>query len=50
MNPALVQIETTRVAVLEHRGPPEALMSSVTRFIARFVLMPVRRGPILREG
>jgi AraC family transcriptional regulator len=34
MNPRLVQFETTRVAVLEHRGSPKQLMSSVARFIA----------------
>jgi AraC family transcriptional regulator len=34
MNPDLVQFEETRVAVLEHRGPPEQLMASVGRFIA----------------
>lgn len=33
MNPNLVQFEETRVAVLEHRGPPQQLMSSVTRFV-----------------
>jgi AraC family transcriptional regulator len=33
MNPDLVQFEETRVAVLEHRGPPENLMASVGRFI-----------------
>ncbi|MEP7053606.1 MAG: AraC family transcriptional regulator, partial [Pseudomonadota bacterium] len=33
MNPELVQLEEIRVAVLEHRGPPETLMSSVARFI-----------------
>ena len=34
MNPDLVQFEETRVAVLEHRGPPEQLLASVGRFIA----------------
>jgi AraC family transcriptional regulator len=34
MTPDLVQFEATRVAVLEHRGPPEQLMASVGRFIA----------------
>jgi AraC family transcriptional regulator len=33
MNPDLVQFETTRVAVLEHQGPPETLMVSVAHFI-----------------
>jgi AraC family transcriptional regulator len=34
MNPDLVDFEETRVAVLEHRGPPETLLSSVAHFIA----------------
>jgi len=34
MNPELIQFEATRVAVLEHRGPPATLMSTVSRFIA----------------
>ena len=34
MTPNLVQFTETRVAVLEHRGPPRGLMTSVTRFIA----------------
>jgi AraC family transcriptional regulator len=33
MNPEIVTFETTRVAVLEHRGPPDTLLSSVARFI-----------------
>jgi AraC family transcriptional regulator len=33
MNPDLVQFESTRVAVLEHEGPPESLMVSISRFI-----------------
>ena len=33
MNPSIVQFPTIRVAVLEHRGPVEMLMSSVARFI-----------------
>jgi AraC family transcriptional regulator len=33
MNPSIVQFPATRVAVLEHRGPVETLMSSITRFI-----------------
>lgn len=33
MNPQIVQFEETRVAVLEHRGSPDTLMSSVSRFI-----------------
>jgi AraC family transcriptional regulator len=33
MNPNLVQFEESRVAVLEHRGPAQTLMASVTRFI-----------------
>ncbi len=34
MNPQIVELESTRVAVLEHRGPPTSLMTSVQRFIA----------------
>ena len=34
MKPSIVQFPETRVAVLEHRGPHETLMASVTRFIA----------------
>lgn len=34
MNPRIISFEATRVAVLEHRGPPSELMSSVHRFIA----------------
>jgi AraC family transcriptional regulator len=34
MKPSIVTFPETRVAVLEHRGPPETLMASVTRFIA----------------
>ena len=34
MTPSIVDFAETRVAVLEHRGPPETLMASVTRFIA----------------
>ncbi len=34
MNPNIVSFEATRVAVLEHRGPPTELMNSVARFIA----------------
>lgn len=33
MNPTIVHFPETRVAVLEHRGPPERLMSSVARFV-----------------
>jgi hypothetical protein len=33
MTPDLVHFETTRVAVLEHQGPPATLMSSGARFI-----------------
>ena len=33
MTPSIVEFTTARVAVLEHVGPPETLMSSVTRFI-----------------
>src|SRR5688572_15219064 len=33
MNPDLVHFESTRVAVLEHEGPPDALMLSIARFI-----------------
>jgi AraC family transcriptional regulator len=33
MNPNLVEFDATRVAVLEHRGSPQFLMSSVARFI-----------------
>lgn len=33
MTPDIVQFTTTRVAVLEHIGPPEALLASVGRFI-----------------
>jgi AraC family transcriptional regulator len=33
MNPHLVQFETTRIAVLEHQGPPDTLLASVGRFI-----------------
>jgi AraC family transcriptional regulator len=33
MTPDLVQFETTRVAVLEHRGPVTHLMASVARFV-----------------
>jgi AraC family transcriptional regulator len=33
MNPEIVVFEATRVAVLEHRGPPDTLLSSVARFI-----------------
>src|SRR5690606_8700186 len=33
MNPDIVQFEATRVAVLEHEGPRDTLMSSVARFI-----------------
>lgn len=33
MNPDIVQFTTTRVAVLQHEGPPETLMASVGRFI-----------------
>lgn len=33
MNPDLVEFESTRVAVLEHQGPPDTLMASVARFI-----------------
>ena len=33
MKPHIVQFPETRVAVLEHRGPPETLMMTVTRFI-----------------
>lgn len=34
MIPSIVEFPETRVAVLEHRGPHETLMASVTRFIA----------------
>lgn len=34
MNPRIVNFAETRVAVLEHRGPPAELMASVGRFIA----------------
>jgi AraC family transcriptional regulator len=34
MKPSIVDFPETRVAVLEHRGPQEARMASVTRFIA----------------
>jgi AraC family transcriptional regulator len=34
MKPSIVDFAETRVAVLEHRGPPELRMASVTRFIA----------------
>lgn len=34
MTPRIVNFEPTRVAVLEHRGPASALMSTVGRFIA----------------
>lgn len=34
MSPEIVQFAETRVAVLEHRGAPATLMSSVARFIA----------------
>lgn len=34
MDVRIVQFEETRVAALEHRGPPEMLMASVQRFIA----------------
>ncbi len=34
MKPNIVVFEETRVAVLEHLGPPATLMSSVARFIA----------------
>jgi AraC family transcriptional regulator len=33
MNPDIIQFETTRIAVLEHEGPPDTLMTTVTRFI-----------------
>lgn len=33
MTPEIVEFETTRVAVLEHCGPPATLMRSVQRFI-----------------
>jgi AraC-like DNA-binding protein len=33
MNPEIVTFEATRVGVLEHRGPPDTLLSSVARFI-----------------
>jgi AraC family transcriptional regulator len=33
MNPQIVEFAETRVAVLEHHGPPERVMASVTRFI-----------------
>jgi AraC family transcriptional regulator len=33
MSPELLQFEATRIAVLEHEGPPDTLMSSVGRFI-----------------
>lgn len=33
MNPTIVEIETIPVAVLEHRGPPAAVMTTVSRFI-----------------
>lgn len=34
MTPKIVDFPEMRVAVLEHRGPPQALMASVARFIA----------------
>jgi len=34
MKPSIVDFAETRLAVLEHRGPHETLMASVTRFIA----------------
>jgi AraC family transcriptional regulator len=34
MSPRIVEFAETRVAVLEHHGPPERLMESVARFIA----------------
>lgn len=34
MQPEIVEFAPTRVAVLEHRGPPGTLMATVTRFIA----------------
>jgi AraC family transcriptional regulator len=33
MTPDLVHFDTTRIAVLEHRGPPDTLLASVGRFI-----------------
>ena len=33
MNPEIIEFTTTRVAVLEHEGPSDTLMSSVARFI-----------------
>ena len=33
MKPRIVDFPETRVAVMEHRGPPETLITSVTRFI-----------------
>jgi AraC family transcriptional regulator len=33
MNPEIIQFEATRVATLEHRGPHDTLMQSVSRFI-----------------
>jgi AraC family transcriptional regulator len=33
MSPQIVEFAETRVAVLEHHGPPERLMASVARFI-----------------
>ena len=33
MNPHIVNFPETRVAVLEHRGPPDQLLTSVKRFI-----------------
>lgn len=33
MQPTVKTMETVRIAVLEHRGPPDAVMSTVTRFI-----------------
>ena len=33
MNPDIVQFDTTRVAALQHEGPPDTLMASVGRFI-----------------
>jgi len=34
MSPKIVEFAETRVAVLEHHGPPDGLMASVARFIA----------------
>ena len=33
MKPTIKTMETVNLAVLEHRGPPDAVMSTVTRFI-----------------